>query len=206
MCASVARVYCWFTKNAIEKRKKINNNVYFCAFFRVDIFYKIERSFGAQTLNVLDSHAPSLLLLLFQLIHGLSFIHTYTLCLPMLAIQTQAHKSLALYIFFASVRAKRRYYLLLFFRCTPFLMPFYYIHICTDYTRRDTSTFEICMDFCCCFIFSSVLLFVFRFCFHLFIWFDSTSLHWLFVLLNIEHNFAIVYRIPANAPIRLNLI
>lgn len=80
MCASVTRIYCWFTKNAIEKRKKINNNVYFCAFFRVDIFYKIERSFGAKTLNVLDSHAQSLLLLLlFQLIHGLSFIHVYPL-------------------------------------------------------------------------------------------------------------------------------
>lgn len=39
------------------------------------------------------------------------------------------------------------------------------IHICTDYTRRDTSTFEICMDFCCCFIYFFCVAFCFAFLF-----------------------------------------
>lgn len=79
------------------------------------------------------------------------------------------HTNHWLYTFFLRVFARKDAiicccsFVVLLFSCL------FIIHICTDYTRRDTSTFEICMDFCCCFIFSSVLLFVFRFCFHLFI-------------------------------------
>lgn len=128
-------------------------------------------------------------------------LYMYTLCLPMLAIQTQAHKSLALYSFFASVRAKRRYYLLLFFRCTPFLMPFYYtymywlyaswhIHIWNLYGFLLLFHFFFCVAFCFSFLFSFVHL----------IWFYSIALALCFI------EYRTYFFMPANAPIRLNLI
>lgn len=139
----------------------------------------------------------------------LLYMYIYPLSASMLAIQTQAHKSLALYNFFLRVFARKDAiicccsFVVLLFSCL------FIIHIRTDYTRRDTSTFEILYGFLllfhfvflCCFLF-----FVFRLCFHLFIWFDSTSLHWLFVLLNIEHIFAIVCTSQRANSLKFNLI